>query len=256
MDYNHIYNSSYEAYFSLIEKLYKKKYTNYKNEGYTFNLTYNELHKEHWSYIKLLEEHLRSKYKEEYLKLFNERFQLFENDRILNVINKRIVPLLKKNNELQLFDCHNFIYKIAKLDALKETSRLLSNNNKLIDRMFVLNDFRNFEIKYYPNGLDNLPLFQKLNKKVYPTPKQSKLKITRTDINEDEYLNIQDVSKLTNYAVPTIYDLKHKGKIPFYKNGAKLQFKKSEILNWMEKGKGITKDDLETKANEYILKNS
>jgi len=35
-----------------------------------------------------------------------------------------------------------------------------------------------------------------------------------------------------------------------------LQFKKSEILEWMEKGKGTTKDDLEQKANEYLLKNS
>ena len=61
---------------------------------------------------------------------------------------------------------------------------------------------------------------------------------------------------MTNYAAATIYDLKHKGKIPFYKNGAKLQFKKSEIIEWMEKGKGTTKDDLERKANEYLLKNS
>ncbi len=256
MDYNHLYNTSYEVYFSVIEKLYKKKYSNYKDEGYTFNFTYNELHKEHWNYIKLLEEHFRSAYKKEYLKLFNERFQLFETDRILNVIHKQIKPLLKKNNELHLFDFKNFIYKIAKLDALKETSRLLSNNNRLINHMFSLNDFKNFEIKQYSSSLENLPLFQKLSERVYPTPRESKSKIVIKDVQEDEYLNIQDVSKLTNYAVATIYDLKHKRKIPFYKNGAKLQFKKSEILDWMENGKGTTKHDLEAKASAYILKNS
>jgi len=48
---------------------------------------------------------------------------------------------------------------------------------------------------------------------------------------------------LTNYAVATIYDKKHKGEIPFYKNGAKLQFKKSEILDWLQNGKGTTKKE-------------
>ena len=71
---------------------------------------------------------------------------------------------------------------------------------------------------------------------------------------EDVFLSVKEVSELTNYAVPTIYDLRHKGKIPFYKNGAKLQFKKSEIIEWLEKGKGTTKDDIEDKANEYLLK--
>lgn len=258
MDYNGLYDTTYKTCFSIIEKLYKKKYIHYKNDGYTFNLTYNELNKEHWIYIKLLEQHFSFKFKNEYFKLFNDRFQIFENNHISNIINKRIIPLLKKNNDERFFDFHSFIYQIAKLDALKETSRLLSNNSNLIDRMFVLNDFRKFEIKSYPNGLDNLPLFQKLNEKLYPTPKESKSKITITitNSNEDEFLNIKEVAALTNYAVPTIYDLKHKGQIPFYKKGAKLQFKKSEILDWLQKGKGITKDDLETKANDYILKNS
>jgi len=256
MEYKEIYNTTYEMYFSIIEKLYKKKYVKYQNEGYTFNLTYNELQNEHWNYIKILEQHISSKFKIEYLKLFNDRFQIFENNHISNIINKRIIPLLKKNNDKGFFDFHSFIYKIAKLDALKETSRLLSNNSNLIDRMFVLNEFKNFEIKSYPNGIENSPLFQKLNKKLYPSPKESKSKITVADINEDEFLNIKEVAALTNYAVATIYDLKHKGKIPFYKKGAKLQFKKSEIIDWLQKGKGITKDDLEAKANEYILKNS
>ena len=72
MDYNHLYNTSYEAYFSLIEKLYKKKYSNYKDEGYTFYFTYNELHKEHWNYIKLLDEHFRSK--TDLIQFSNENF--------------------------------------------------------------------------------------------------------------------------------------------------------------------------------------
>jgi len=256
MDYNLLYETTYQKYFSLAEKLLKKKYVTYKNEGYTFNFTYNELIREYWVYIRLLEKDLRENYNLTYLKLFNDRFQLFETDRILNVINKRIVPLLKKNKEQHIFDFHNFIYKTAKLDALKETSRLMSNNNRLIERMFELNDFRNFEIKQYPSSLENLPLYQKLNEKVYPSPKISKSKITIKDVNEDEYLNVKEVSELTNYAVATIYDKKFKGEIPFYKNGAKLQFKKSEILDWLEKGKGTTKDDLEEKANEYLLKNS
>jgi len=256
MDYHKIYDTTYNTYFSIVEKLYKKKYIKYKNDGYTFNLTYNELNQEHWNYIKLIKKHLDSNYKEDYVKLFNERFQLFENNQISNIIEKRIKPLLRKNKEQTNFDFEQFVCKIAKLDALKETSRLHSNNSRLFDLMYSLNDFRKFELKQYSCSLENLPLFEKLRLKVYPPPKQSKSKIIIMDNNEDEYLTVQEVAELTNYRVPTIYDLKHKGKIPFYKKGAKLQFKKSEILKWIENGKGTTRKDLEAKANEYILKNS
>ena len=256
MDYHKLYENTYETYFSLNEKIYKKKYITYRNDGYTFNSTYNELHKEHWDYIKFIEKHLKLDYKEVYIKLFNDRLIIFQDDCISKIIEKKIKPLLTKNKEQNNFNIAQFVCSIAKLDAFKETSRLIQNNSKLFDRMFVLNDFKHFEIKDYRNDLNNLPLFIKLNEKVYPSPKQTKSKIIVKDDNEEEYLNVQDVSKLTNYAVATIYDLRHKRKIPFYKNSGKLQFKKSEILDWLEKGKGTTKNDLEAKAIEYINKNS
>lgn len=256
MDYNLLYKTTYQKYFSLTEKLIKNKCKKYKNEGFTFNHTYNEIQRNSFAYTERINTLLQSKNMLSYSKLFNERFQIFEENYISNIINKRIKPLSVKNKEITQFDLEHFIYINAKMDAIKNASRIFSNFNSLFELMFKLNDFRKFELIDYNSSTEHIPLFKKLNEKLYPEPKVSKSRIPIKVLDEDEYLNVQDVAQLTNYAVTTIYDLKHKGKIPFYKNGAKLQFKKSEIIEWMEKGKGTTKDDLERKANEYLLKNS
>ena len=256
MDYNLLYETTYENYFSLAEKLIQKNCLKYKNEGYAFNYTYNEIQKSSFAYTESLNKTLQNEKMVPYSKLFSERFQIFDEDYILNVIDKRITPLLIKNKEASQFSLEHFMYTNAKIDAIKNASRIFGNFNRLFELMFKLNDFRKFELIEYTSTVENIPLFHKLKERVYPKAKASKAGISTEVVEEDEYLNVQDVSQLTNYAVPTIYDLKHKGLIPFYKNGAKLQFKKSEIIAWMDKGKGTTKNDLEAKADEYILKNS
>lgn len=256
MDYNLLYETTYKKYFSLAEKILKAKCIKYKNEGVSFNYTYNEIQKNSYAYSKQINEKLLQEKLAPYSKLFSERYQIFDEDCILNVIEKRIIPLLKKNKQTSKISLEEFVYTYAKLDAIKSASRIFSNFNRLYELIFKLNDFNKFELVEHKCSVENIPLFIKLREKIYPTPKESKSKISKSTNEDDAYLNVQDVSKLTNYAVPTIYDLKHKGQIPFYKNGAKLQFKKSEILDWIEKGKGVTKNDLEAKADEYILKNS
>ena len=166
----------------------------------------------------------------------------------------KIKPFISQLENKTSINLNEIICELAIHDALKEASRIFNNNYNLDQLMYTLNDFRKFELKMYKGSLENYPIYKKLRAKVYPEKKSKNSTINKAIENEDEFLTINEVSILTNYAVPTIYDLKHKGKIPFYKNGAKLQFKKSEIIEWMEKGKGTTKDDLERKANEYLLK--
>ena len=187
---------------------------------------------------------------------FKNRFSIFEDNQINNVITLKVKPFLDALEDESSYNLFKFLDKIAHYDALKESSRLFSLNYELYKLMYLLNDFRKFELRAYPGSLNNHQIFTKLFDKVYPQKKSKKHFHKNPETIDDEFLNVKQVAELTNYAVATIYDLKHKGKIPFYKNGAKLQFKKSEILLWMEKGKGTTKDDLERKANEYIIKNS
>ena len=75
-------------------------------------------------------------------------------------------------------------------------------------------------------------------------------------VSSEELLDVTQTSQLIKLTKPTLYGLVHRNKIPFYKKGKKLYFYRSEILNWINSGKSTTKEDLEDRANEYILKNN
>ena len=54
---------------------------------------------------------------------------------------------------------------------------------------------------------------------------------------DDDILNIEEAMEFLNLKRPTIYALTSKNKIPFHKTGKKLYFKKSELINWIERGR-------------------
>ena len=73
--------------------------------------------------------------------------------------------------------------------------------------------------------------------------------------NDDAFMTIDETAKLINLAKSSVYGLVHQKKIPFNKVGKKLYFSKSTILQWINNGKHNTKSDIETKADEYLMKN-
>ncbi|WP_445457727.1 helix-turn-helix domain-containing protein [Flavobacterium sp. HNIBRBA15423] len=72
----------------------------------------------------------------------------------------------------------------------------------------------------------------------------------------DEFLNIEELTKLIGLTKPTIYGHVHRNTIPYIKKGKMLRFSKLDILHWLENGKNNSKADLEAKANEYLAKKS
>ena len=70
----------------------------------------------------------------------------------------------------------------------------------------------------------------------------------------DEFLNIEELTKLIGLTKPTIYGHVHRNTIPYIKKGKMLRFSKLDILHWLENGKNTSKSDLEAKANEYLAK--
>ena len=72
---------------------------------------------------------------------------------------------------------------------------------------------------------------------------------------EDVFMNIDETAKLINLAKPSVYGLVHQNRIPYHKKGKRLYFLKSQIIDWLKSGKKESKDDTETKANEYLMKN-
>lgn len=65
-----------------------------------------------------------------------------------------------------------------------------------------------------------------------------------------EIINIKEACELTDLARPTIYGLVSKREIPFFKQGQKLRFKRSELIAWIESGRVMTRDEIRDKVDE------
>jgi len=68
-------------------------------------------------------------------------------------------------------------------------------------------------------------------------------------------MSIEDVAEYIHYQKNSIYGLIKKRQILYSKAGGKLIFRKSEIDNWLDKGRVKTKSEIVKMADEYILRN-
>lgn len=67
-------------------------------------------------------------------------------------------------------------------------------------------------------------------------------------------ISIDDAAQVVNLTKPTIYGLVHKNKIPYRKKGKRLYFLKSELIDWINSGRKISKSSLNEKVDEFLLK--
>lgn len=72
---------------------------------------------------------------------------------------------------------------------------------------------------------------------------------------KDEFLNIDELSKLIGLTKPTLYGHVHRNTIPYIKKGKMLRFSKQDILNWLDNGKNSSKEELNSKVNDYLANN-
>ncbi|MBA4155638.1 helix-turn-helix domain-containing protein [Flavobacterium sp.] len=84
---------------------------------------------------------------------------------------------------------------------------------------------------------------------------KNELRPTSNATIEDEFLNIDELSKLIGLTKPTIYGHVHRKTIPFIKKGRMLRFSKLDILKWLQDGKSQSASNLEAKVNDYLAKN-
>jgi excisionase family DNA binding protein len=70
--------------------------------------------------------------------------------------------------------------------------------------------------------------------------------------NDVIYLNIEETSEFIKMKVSSIYQLRYQGKIPHYKRGKLLLFKKSELVNWIESSRKETFENLVIRNNLKI----
>lgn len=64
----------------------------------------------------------------------------------------------------------------------------------------------------------------------------------------DRRMNIKEAAEFINCAVPTVYGLVFHRTIPHEKKGKRLYFLKSELVEWLKKGKRLTVDEIKSRT--------
>jgi len=83
--------------------------------------------------------------------------------------------------------------------------------------------------------------------------KHSDQSFNSANVEEDLPITISEASALTRLAVPTIYGLVHKRKIPSYRRGKRLYFLKSELLTWIKSGRQPTIQEIKEDAQSSLI---
>lgn len=103
--------------------------------------------------------------------IFYQRYAIYSSDELQGVFENEIKVEYDriKLSELPLnYNYIKFIKEVALIEVGNEISRLLSNNFKLLEMFYKLNDFDGFEIRRHGNlALENYPIYKKLNSKIY-----------------------------------------------------------------------------------------
>ena len=74
--------------------------------------------------------------------------------------------------------------------------------------------------------------------------------------NDATYLNHSEAAEFIGVSPSYLYKLTHKGQIPYYKpNGGRLQFKKSELCDWIESSQGANDAEIDILASNYFINN-
>lgn len=68
----------------------------------------------------------------------------------------------------------------------------------------------------------------------------------QVQLRNDELLSIAEASQLLKLAIPTIYSKVSRNEIPVNKQGKRLYFYKSELIEWIRSGR--------VKTNEEVIK--
>lgn len=67
-------------------------------------------------------------------------------------------------------------------------------------------------------------------------------------------LGITEAANYLKLAKPTIYELVAKRKIPHYKKGKRLYFRKHDLDEWINQGRVKTENEIRAEAGKYIVR--
>ena len=70
-----------------------------------------------------------------------------------------------------------------------------------------------------------------------------------------EVLNAEQAAEFLHIAKQTLYSLTSRRKIPFYKNGKKILFRRGDLEEWLNSGKYEQISKIEKDARNYVRQN-
>lgn len=124
------------------------------------------------------------------------------------------------------------IFTIKTNDAMQTNNQILESQPLLYQRVIDLNSIQLIQLI-----ADNLPSILKENKPNI----------------EDEFLTMEDVSKLLRVSIATLHSLTSKRKLTFYQPNKANLFKKSDVLAYIEQFKKPSKESIILEAHEFLL---
>lgn len=172
MNYEKTYQDLYSKYYDKAEVLIKLLFMKKQNKNKTFINSLNETRQYLYNYTtnNLLVNNNES-LKEVY-RIFDNRYRIYATNQIQEIFSNEIKTGFDKLKVSELpknYSFNRLIFEIALLEALNEISRLLSNNSRLFEMMYKLNEFDLFEIRFYKDlELEEYTNFQRLFLKSYP----------------------------------------------------------------------------------------
>ncbi|MFM2255291.1 MAG: excisionase [Bacteroidota bacterium] len=69
---------------------------------------------------------------------------------------------------------------------------------------------------------------------------------------KSEILNADQAAEFLHIAKQTLYSMTSRRKIPFYKNGKKILFRKGELQDWLNSGKHEQEKNIHRAASRYV----
>lgn len=169
MDYNLIYTKLYDQNYLRFEKIIKNRLLKSKAQKLNFGNVSNEIRGYLTKFHSKKIDFLKDNKLDELYSTFQKRYTFYEIDQIEEIFKNKIEKQFKKLVTEKKYTLNNLIKDIALIEITNEIGRLLQNHSSLFDLFYKANDFEEFEIKEYGHiALENVPLYKKLHKKVYP----------------------------------------------------------------------------------------
>ncbi|MDI9864415.1 helix-turn-helix domain-containing protein [Flectobacillus sp. DC10W] len=103
-------------------------------------------------------------------------------------------------------------------------------------------------------AIDKDQLGQMINDAVKKALTELPLQLSESSENDNKLLTVEETAKFLNLSVPTIYSKVSKRELPALKQGKKLHFLKSELFEYLKRGRKKTNEEIAEEASAYTKK--